>query len=149
MSEIIYSFPAPLTPLPLIPLTTEEIAGCTNEADESAKTVPRNPPSCFFISCFTVSVTPSIDTPKSSNNLIILIISFISSIEINKLNPFPAVIAPFTLIFLSNLFIKGKLFTNQDTLSLAKGLATIVSVFFPKLANQEPKDPPDGIILDV
>ena len=31
-----YSLPAFLTPLPLIPFTTEEITGCCNEATKSA-----------------------------------------------------------------------------------------------------------------
>ena len=34
------------------------------------------------------------------------------------------------------------MFTNPDKLSLAKGIA------LPKLTNQEPKDPPEWIILD-
>ena len=34
-------------------------------------------------------------------------------------------------------------------LSLAKGIAIFVSAFFPKLPNQEPKDPPYWIILDL
>ena len=52
----VYPFPAHLNPLPVIPFTTEEITGCTNEAAKGANKSPRNPPSCFFISCFTVSV---------------------------------------------------------------------------------------------
>ena len=56
--------------------TTEEIFGCTYEADKGATKVPRKPSSCFLISSFTVSVTPSIDTPESSNGFMILIISF-------------------------------------------------------------------------
>ena len=57
----------------------------------------------------------------------------------NKVNPFPA------LIFLSNLFIAFdvKLLTNPSKLSLAKGIAIFASHFFPKLPNQEPKDPSD------
>ena len=47
-----YFLPALLTPLPLIPFTTKEIAGCTNEAAKGANKAPRNPPSRFFISCF-------------------------------------------------------------------------------------------------
>ena len=91
----------------------------------------------FFISCFTVPVIP--------------IISFISLFEINKLNPFPALRAPFPLIFLSNLTIafEVQLLTNPGKLSLAKGIAIIVSAFFPKLPNHEPKNPPDWIILDI
>ena len=68
----------------------------------------------FFISCFTVSVPPSINIPEYSNGLMILIISFISSFEINKVNYFPSVTAYFPLIFVSNLFItfEVKLITN-------------------------------------
>ena len=141
----IYPLPALLTPLPLIPFTTEEITGCTNEAAKSANKAPRNPSSSSFISSFTVSVTPSINTPESSNHFIILIISFISSFEIKKVNLFHALPAPFPLIFLSNLFIalEFKLLTNPGKLSLAKGIAIFVSAFFPKLPNRQPKDPPD------
>ena len=59
----------------------------------------------LFISCFPVSVTPSINTTKSSNDFISLIILFISSFEVNKVNYFPALTAPFLLILLSKLFI--------------------------------------------
>ena len=75
-------------------------------------------------------------------------IIFISSFEINKVNLFPLT-APFPLIFLSNLFIafESKLLTNAGKLSLAKGLAMFVCVFFLKLLMQEPKDSPDWIVL--
>ena len=95
--------PALLTSLPLVPSTTGEITDCINEAAKGANKAPRNPPSCYFISSCTVSVTPSINTPKSSNDFIIFIISLISSLELNKGNAFPALKAPFPLIFLSNL----------------------------------------------
>ena len=67
----------------------------------------------FFVSSFTVSVTPTINTLESSNYFIIFI-SFISSFEINKVNSFPTLKAPFPLIFLSNLFnaLEVKLLTN-------------------------------------
>ena len=99
----------------------------------------------FFISCFTASVTPSTNTPESSNDFASLIIYIISSFEINKGNPFPALTSPFPLIFLSNLFIvfEAKFFTNPGELSLAKGITIFASDFFPKSPNQEPKDPPD------
>ena len=62
----------------------------------------------------------------------ILIISFLSSFKINKVNLFPPLTAPFPVIFLWNLFIpfEVKLLTNPDKLSLAKGVATFVSAFF-------------------
>ena len=62
-------------------LTTAEITGCIIEAATGANKAPRN--YCFFISCFTVSVTPSINTPESSD-FVILIISFTSLFKINK-----------------------------------------------------------------
>ena len=72
-------------------------------------------------------------------------LSFISSFEINKVNPFPALTAPFSLIFLSNLIVafEAKWLTNPDKLSLAKGIARSVITFLPKLPNLKPKDPPD------
>ena len=42
-----YPLPALLTPLPLIPFTTEEITGCTNEAAKGANKTPRNLPCSF------------------------------------------------------------------------------------------------------
>ena len=92
-----------MTPLPVIPVTIEEIIGCTTKAAKGANKAARNSPSCSFILCFTASVTPSINTAESSNNFTILIISSISSLEMNKLNPFPALTTPFPLVLLSNL----------------------------------------------
>ena len=99
----------------------------------------------MFISCFTVSVTASINTHEFSNDFMILIISLISLFEINEVNLFPVLTTPFPLIFLSHLFIlfEVKLLTNPCKLSLAKGIAIFLSAFFPRLPNKEPKDPPD------
>ena len=71
--------------------------------------------------------------------------SFISSFEKNKVNSFPVLTVPFPLIFLSNLFIahRVKLLTNPGKYPLAEGITMFFSAFFPKLPNQEPKDPPD------
>ena len=93
----IYCLPRRLTPLSPIHFTTEEIAGCTNEAAKGANKAPRNPPFCFFISSSTVSVTSSINTPKSCIGFKIFILSFKSSFEINKVNPFPALSAYFSV----------------------------------------------------
>ena len=75
----------------------------------------------------------------------IFVISFKSSFEINKVNPFPALTATFALIFLPNLFIvfQIKMLSNPGNLSLVKEIAIFVRAFFFKLPNQEPKDPPD------
>ena len=101
----------------------------------------------FMCCCFSNSIN---NTPESSNDFMILIIC-ISSFQINKVNPFPALTAPFLLIFISNLYIAFvvELVTDPAKLCLAKGIAVFVSAFFTKLPNQEPKDPPDGIILDI
>ena len=74
---------------------------------------------------------PSINTFESSNDFMILIISFLSSFKMNKVNHFPALTAPFGLIFLSNLFIAFEviLFTNPGKLSLGKGIAMFYSAF--------------------
>ena len=82
----------------------------------------------FLISCFTVSVTQSINTPKSSNDFLMLIISFISSFKINKVKLFPAL----TAIFLLNLFIvfEVKSLTDPGKLSLAEGTEIFVSYIF-------------------
>ena len=50
-----YPLPALLNALPIIPLTTEEITGCTNEAAKGANKATGNL-FRFFISCFIVSV---------------------------------------------------------------------------------------------
>ena len=73
------------------------------------------------------------NAPESSNDFLISIISFISSFEINKVNPLPALAATFPLIFLSNLFIafEVKLRTNPGKLYLAKGIAIFISASFP------------------
>ena len=50
----------------------------------------------------------------------------------NTINPFPALTAPFALIFLSNVFIalEVKLLSNPGKWSPAKVSAIFVSVFF-------------------
>ena len=81
----------------------------------------------------------------------ILIITFIYLIEINKVNYFPALTALFSLTFLSNLFIafEAKLLINRNKQSLAKKIAIFVNDLFAKLPHPEPKDPPDWIISDI
>ena len=92
----------------------------------------------FFISYFTVSVNPSVNTPESSSGFMMLIISITSSFEINKVNPFPALTAPFLLIYFIIIIIiilhlhffiafEVKLLTNPCKLSLAKGITIFVS----------------------
>ena len=47
-SFIHYALLVLLTSLPVIPFTTEETTGCTNEVAKVAKKPPRNLPSCLF-----------------------------------------------------------------------------------------------------
>ena len=54
--------------------------------------MPRNPPSCFLISCFTISLTPPINTPEFSSDFMILIST--PSFRMTKQVPFPALITP-------------------------------------------------------
>ena len=109
--------------------------------------VPSNPPSYFFISCFTVSFAPSINKPDFSSDSTILVISFISSFEMNKVNILIGLKMPFPLIYLFiylciylfiyfqfyllHLKLHLKVYTNSDKESLAKGTARSVSVFYP------------------
>ena len=139
-----YPFPALLTPPPLTPFTTEEITGCSNETANGANKAGRNRSSCFFISCFTVSIISSINTFKSSSDFMILI-TFKYSFEINQVSPFPALAAFFPLIFISDLFIafEARLLTNPGKLSLAKGIAKSVITFLPKLPNILRRNLPD------
>ena len=49
-----YPLLALVTPLPVMHFTTEEVTVFPNEAVKSATKAPRNPPSCFSLSLFTV-----------------------------------------------------------------------------------------------
>ena len=62
----------------------------------------------------------------------ILIISFISSFKMNKVNPFPVLVAFFQLTFLWNLskIDEVSLFANLGKTSLAKGTARSNKPFF-------------------
>ena len=150
--------PALRTPFPLKPFNTEEIAVCSNEVTKGAKKAARNPPfCCFFYSCFTVLVTPSINTPESCIYLMILIKSFLTSFEIYKVNPLSVVTSPFSLIVLPSLSItfevafESNLLTNQSILYLAIGItrSVITSLpILPKLPNISRRNPLDLIILD-
>ena len=72
---------------------------------------------------------------------------FISSFEINKVNPFAAFTAAFKipLVFLSNIFIAFEviLLTNPGKLFLAEGIARSVITFLCKLPNTLQSNPPD------
>ena len=142
-------FPVLLTPFPVIAFFNEEAKDCINEGtigaiNEAAIIAPRNPTSCYFISCFTASVVSSINRLDFSSDSTVLIISAISSFEINKVNPLLALIAPFRLTLSPNLFIAFEaafediLLTNLDKISLATGTAISVTAF---LTNSLPSLP--------
>ena len=147
-----------LTPFPKVPFTNEEAASCfnentigaINEAAIGAIKTGRAPPSCFFISCSTVSVAPSINRPEYSSDFLILLISSLSSIKIIKFNPFHALTAPRPLIFLSNLSNVEEIVsvTNLGKTSLSEETARFISALLPNLSIVLPQNPPDLIILD-
>ena len=57
-----------MTPFPNIPFTNGEATSAINEAAIGANKEARNPRSCFFTSCFTVSVIPSNNTLEFSSD---------------------------------------------------------------------------------
>ena len=69
-------FSALMTSFPDIAFISEEANGCINEEaigainEAAIRTIiaSRNPPFCFSISCFTVSVAPSINRPDFSSD---------------------------------------------------------------------------------
>ena len=140
-------------PFPDIAFINEEATGCINEeaigpineATIGTIIAPRNLPSCFFISCFTVSVAPSINRLDFFNDSTILIISSLSSFEMNQVNPFPSLTAPFPLIFLLNLSNTEEVasVTNLRKTSLGKKTARSNNIFLPKLPNILPRNQPD------
>ena len=87
------------------------------------------------MSYFIASETPSINTFESSNDILISILLPISSFEITNVNFLPALLAPFPLILLSNVFITFKaafeaiFFTNPGRLYLEKGIVRSVTTF--------------------
>ena len=89
--------------------TTEKVTDSTNKASKSANKRGIIPPSRFLILYFNVSLIPIINTFRSSNDFTTLIISFISLFEMNQVNPFSALTAPFPLVFLSDLYLHLKL----------------------------------------
>ena len=129
-----HSLLALLTPSPLLPFDTEEITGSTIEVTYGALIACSNK-SAFLFSYF-ISL-------EFSSDLMILLISSMSFFELNKINLFPALTAPFPLIFLLNLFIvfEVKLLINAGKFYLAREKSTFVSAFLPELINQ--KDPFD------
>ena len=69
--------------------------GAINEA-----TIGAIKPSCFFISCFTISVAPSINRADFSSD------SRKSSFEKNKVNPFLLILQRLSQIFLFQIYLR-------------------------------------------
>ena len=138
--------------LPKTPLPNEDATGAINKAALVAHKGTQNQPSCLFTLCFTIPVTPLIDTRESFSDSMTLIISSIFSLEMNIVNPFPSLTAPFNIFFfniLSKLSITdevalvvnyGKMFSvkettksNSDFLSnFATILPIILTIILPK-----------------
>ena len=89
----------------------------------------------FLVSFFTASTVPSISRPDFFSDFTIVIISFMSSFEKNKVNHFLTRMAPRPLIFLSSLsnIDKVHLFANFVKVSLAKVTGRFVSASLPNL----------------
>ena len=102
-----------MTPFPNIALINEKLTGRINEeaigaiyeAAIGAIIALRNPPSCFFISCFTVSVAPSSNRPDFYSGSRFLMIFSISSFEMNIVDLFPALTAPCPLFFFFQIYL--------------------------------------------
>ena len=100
-----------MTPFPDIAFINEESTGCINQEATDAINEPGIGVivAPIFISCFTVSVAPSINRPDLSSDSLILMKYSISSFEINKVNPFPFLRVPYPLIFFQIYLIQVKL----------------------------------------
>ena len=104
----------PSCPFPDMVFINEKAIGCINEEaigaiNEAAIGAIIGLISSFllFYFIFSVLVAPSINRPDFYSDSTILIISSISSFEMNKVNLFPGLTAPAPLIFLS-------IFSNRD-----------------------------------
>ena len=77
----------------------------------------------LFILIFTISITPSMNTSKSSNDCM--------DVNNTMQNLFPGLTAPFSLIFHLKVFItfEFELVTNPGKFSIPKGIALFVSFF--------------------
>ena len=70
---LFYSLPTFMTPFLMTPISIFH----NTETPKVPNNIPRYPPSSYFISSFTVSLTPSINAPEFSNDFMILIIVYI------------------------------------------------------------------------
>ena len=107
--------------------------------------IPRNPPSCLFISCFIVSLIPSINTPKFSSDFTILIVSSIFSFEMAKVIAFPALYDSSPTLFLwipPSIAEADTIVANSTSTFLAEGTAAFISGLtnLPKKALSNPPD---------
>ena len=147
--SFICPLPAPLTPLPAIPFVLTKLKAVPLKHLKKLTKHQEILLLIFFISCFTVSVTPSINTYEFSSDFIISTISFISSFKRNKVKfscssyrSFCTYYCSFKFIYcISNLLITFEviLLTNPGKLSLAKGIAIFICVFSLNYQNKNQK----------
>ena len=100
--------------------------------------------------CFTVSLTPSINTFEFPSDFMILLISSISSFQMTKVIPFSALTTPRLRIFLwiaSSIAEADAIAANGAKRFLAKRTATFINGP-ANLPDKAPRSPPDWMILD-
>ena len=95
-----------MTPCLDVTFITEEAKFCNNGETIDAiseKTIGAimalRKPSCFIISCFTVSVPHSVYRPEPSSDFTIFVMPSIFSFEKDAVISFPALTAPSHLVF--------------------------------------------------
>ena len=98
-----------------------------------------------FTSCSAVSVASSINRTDFSIDSTILIMSYISSFQVNIVDPFPALTAPFPLIYLSYISNIDKIafVANVGKKCLPKRITRSNNTFLPKLTNVLLRNLPD------
>ena len=119
------------------------------------KNTPRNPLFYSFASLYFILLTPFINTPDSSRDLIIFMISFISSFEIINFVVREAMsegrLNPKALLWIAtSVAAAAAVYPNSIKTLLANGLSTVLIKDNPVFSNGPkslPKNPPDYPIL--
>ena len=88
----LHPLPILLTAIPLIPFTTEEVTGCTTKTAKGVNKEPKNLLACFFLYFFLfqlllLQLLHQLIPLEFSSDFMILIILFVSSTEVNRVNP--------------------------------------------------------------
>ena len=90
------SFPALITNFPVNIF-------CNIEGPKVSNTYQEVRPVGIFISCFTVSLTPSSNTTELSSNLMNLMISSITPFKMDKVICFPVLTTPYPLAIIFSI----------------------------------------------